>query len=124
MRTILIVDDTPDVLSCLKLVLDRFGYDVMTAHDAESALSVIRGGPAVDLVITDYQMPGMNGLELAGLLKRIVPSVPVILLSAYPGGDLCRKAQALGIDEYMQKPVNLQAFRGLVERVIKPSVHM
>jgi len=119
MQTILIVDDDPAMLSYLENMMIRFGYSVIPAPDAQSALAVIRSRPAVDLIITDFQMPGMNGLELVACLKKIVPSVPIIMFSGFTGLDIYLKAQALGVAEYVEKPSSPLALKRITERVIK-----
>src|SRR5574340_96465 len=74
MNTILIVDDDPYLLDCLHQTLIMFGYRVIAAQDAETALAVIHNGAKIELVITDYQMPTIDGLELTARLNRIVPA--------------------------------------------------
>jgi two-component system, response regulator, stage 0 sporulation protein F len=105
MKTILLVDDEPGILEALGEILKEFGYGVIPKPDAESALSVIREGTKVDLVITDYRMPGMNGSEFVAALKQILPSVPVIMLTAYGGVETYLQSLSLGVFEYINKPV-------------------
>jgi len=121
MKTILIVDDDPKLLSCLENLMVRSGYSVIPASNASSALAVIRSRPAVDLIITDYQMPGMNGLELVAMLKQIIPSVPVIMFSGFTEVDVYLKAQALGVAEYVEKPASPHVLKRVVEQVLKLS---
>jgi two-component system, OmpR family, alkaline phosphatase synthesis response regulator PhoP len=82
--TILAVDDEPHILHVVSLKLKNAGYTVLTAKDGEEALETAAAGP-LDLLITDYQMPGMSGLELA---RRIHAEpgrrqLPTILLTAH-----------------------------------------
>lgn len=83
-KTILVVDDESHILHVVSLKLRNAGFHILTASDAEEALEQAAGN-AVDLVITDYQMPGPNGLDLARRLhgqpgKR---DLPIILLTAH-----------------------------------------
>jgi len=103
MQTILLVDDDPAVLMLYELMLNDLGYDVIPKPDAGSALELIRQGVPMDLVITDYQMPGMNGLEFIGVLRQILPSIPVLMLSGYCNADI---DPGLGIGELISKPVS------------------
>lgn len=77
--TVLCVDDDPRAMMARSLVLSIAGYDVRTATSSEAALSIFRRFPA-DLVIADYFLPGINGTELAGLMRKIKPDVRVVLL--------------------------------------------
>lgn len=77
---ILCVDDEPNALTLRKLVLQKAGYDVVTAGSAMQALEVL-ATRRVDLVLSDQLMPGQTGTELARQIKNKWPSLPVILLS-------------------------------------------
>jgi DNA-binding NtrC family response regulator len=102
MKKILLVDDEPAILTVLELLLNKFGYIVILKSNAESALFLIREGVNVDLVITDYRMPGMNGVEFVRELRRILPSVPVLMLT----GDITVEIEpSLGVFELINKPV-------------------
>jgi len=82
--------------------LNKFGYIAVLKSNAESALFLIREGVNVDLVITDYRMPGMNGVEFVRELRRILPSVPVLMLT----GDITVEIEpSLGVFELINKPV-------------------
>jgi CheY-like chemotaxis protein len=82
--TILAVDDEAHILHVVSLKLKNAGYTVLTANDAEEALELAAGTP-VDLLITDFQMPGMSGLDLARSLHAESGRrhLPVILLTAH-----------------------------------------
>lgn len=77
---ILCVDDEPNSLVLRKLVLQKAGYDVLTANSAILALDVL-ASRQVDLVLSDQLMPGLTGTELARQIKNRWPSLPVILIS-------------------------------------------
>ena len=113
MKTILLVDDEPEILKVLGETLSD--YHVITKTDAESALSVIRGGARVDLVLTDNYMPGMNGSELINLLKKDAPSIPVIMLTAYGSVESYLQNISSGVFEYIHKPVKANELRRIVQ---------
>ncbi len=81
-KTLLCVDDEAVGLNVRKIVLERQGYEVLTASDGSEGLDAF-AGHEVDAVVLDYFMPGMNGGVVASAMKRSKPGVPIILLSAY-----------------------------------------
>ena len=88
---ILCVDDEVPALTIRCLILSTAGYEVLTAADGVGALELFRCVP-VDLVITDYWLPGLTGVQVAAEMKLLKPAIPVILLSgvveAPPGSEL------------------------------------
>jgi len=81
---ILCVDDELIGLRVRKVLLERAGYRVLTAMDGASGLRLFESEP-VEAVVLDYSMPGMHGGEVAGRMRQIKPSIPILLLSAYLG---------------------------------------
>jgi DNA-binding response OmpR family regulator len=85
-KTILAVDDEAHILHVVSLKLQNAGFNVITANDAEEAFdAATTGGASIDLLITDYQMPGMSGLDLARKL-HLEPgkkNLPVMMLTAH-----------------------------------------
>jgi CheY-like chemotaxis protein len=83
-KSILVVDDEAHILHVVSLKLQNAGYNVMTARDGEEALEIL-GATPVDLVITDYQMPGITGLELARRVHKEPGKreLPMLLLTAH-----------------------------------------
>lgn len=117
-RRILIVDDNPDHL---RLLEDSIGLycaecEVVSASDGYAALEQLERQP-FDLILTDYQMPGMNGLELASAVHRISPGTPVVLVTAHRSGAwLQGSARSLDLVGYLQKPFSMAHIRELLER--------
>jgi PAS domain S-box-containing protein len=97
--TILLVDDEELVRSGTADMLRDIGYEVIEAASATEAMRVLRSGTAIDLLVTDYLMPGMNGVDLAQLAQPIAPELPVLLITGYstiadgPGATLPRLAK-------------------------------
>jgi CheY-like chemotaxis protein len=81
--SVLVVDDDPLVLASAGAMLEDLGHRAVEAEDGERALARLRAGAEVDLVITDYGMPGMSGLQLAEELRRLRPGLPVLLATGY-----------------------------------------
>lgn len=102
---ILIVDDEKDQLKALDLSLRSNGYETETAESAEKALNVLhRQSESVDLVITDFVMPGMNGLQLLRKIKQKYPSLPVVVMSAKGTDGLAEDAAEKGGEMFLNKP--------------------
>lgn len=96
---VLCVDDELVGLKVRKIVLERAGYQVLTAPDGPSGLTIFSEHP-VEAVILDYSMPGMHGGEVARRMREAKPQVPILLLSAYV--DLSSDVTSL-VDLYMTK---------------------
>jgi len=103
--TILVVDDSPVNLQILVRTLDGTGHRILAATAGKAALEIaLRTHP--DLILLDVMMPVMDGLEVCQELKKVAPSVPIILLTARD--DMMTRAAAmdLGVSEFVAKPVN------------------
>jgi CheY-like chemotaxis protein len=82
MQHILIVDDVDMVAYSFQRYFEHHGYRVTVAYDGPSALAAIQNAP-IDGVVTDYRMPGMNGMELLAKLRNKHPTLPALVVSAY-----------------------------------------
>lgn len=119
MKTILLVDDEVNMLDLVGESLRSFGYKVIPQLRAESALSVIRQGTGIDLVITDYRMPGMDGVEFFAILRKTLPSVPIIMLTGYSSVEIYLKTISLGAFEYLIKPFTEKELNRVVKSALQ-----
>ena len=104
-QTILVVDDSVAWLRLAEGILNACGYQVQTCDDPRDALSLLKQNPEqIDLVITDLQMPCLDGLELATELRKINAALPVVLTSAAMFQMPSEKLQRLGIRDFLTKP--------------------
>lgn len=120
---ILIVDDNPQNLKLVRVLLQGAGYDVRTAVDAEHALVVLESFMP-RLILMDIQLPGMDGLELTRRLKAEprYSGTLVFAVSAYAMKTDAQKALAAGCDEYVTKPIDVDALPKLIaERLARPA---
>ncbi len=104
-KKILVVDDEPDSRQIFRDMLSDLGYDVYDEPDGASALLTIRDKGMIDLIITDYQMPDMNGLEFIQRVRQFLPLVPIIMITAYGSVETYIRSQCLSVFEYINKPV-------------------
>lgn len=117
---IILVEDEPDILIILhRLMRDLTGgYDILTVNGGAEALAQLELRP-VPLVITDYNMPGMNGLQLAAAVKETSPDTRVVMITAYATPELERRAREQRIDYYLPKPFPLDRLEQIVKEVLK-----
>jgi len=108
-KNVLIVDDTPSWQEILSKLLASFNIKVFVANSGEEAIDIIKKGDvAFDLVLMDWKMPKMDGLETAKEIKKICETLPptVIMVSAYRQDSIVHAAKEQGIDVFLQKPIN------------------
>lgn len=116
---ILFVDDEKRIVQIGQEMLEHLGYQVTGHTSSIEALESVRRQPEIyDLVITDFTMPQMNGLELAVELNRLSPSMPIILYTAKSKAVSPEKAKKLGIKDYLLKPVTAAQLHRAIRRVL------
>jgi DNA-binding NtrC family response regulator len=120
-KTILLVDDEMEILKSLGEILSRFGYRVIAKQNGQDALATMKEGTNIDLVITDYRMPGMDGLEFLNMLRQKNPTVPVIMLTAYGAVETYLKSLSLGVFEYVNKPIKAKELGRIVQAALDSS---
>jgi CheY-like chemotaxis protein len=119
-RSILIVDDEANQRLMLEQALRALAYDwqISTAASAQEALESL-AMHAPDLIITDYHMPSMNGLELIARVRDRRILSRIILITAYSSPELYEAAQRLNVDHYLTKPVPLTLLRRLATTALE-----
>jgi DNA-binding NtrC family response regulator len=117
MPHILIVEDEPTTSWALAEGLSDDGYTIDTFRTGEEALAWLRGHRS-DLVITDYRLPGLSGLELAQKLSRGRNAQPVIVVTAYGSPETVRELVRAGVREVFPKPFHVDELRRAVHRAL------
>jgi DNA-binding response OmpR family regulator len=115
-KTVLLVDDDPDIVAAMRTVLLQKGYRVLTAGDGNMGLAVAER-EAPDVVVVDMMMPKKSGfLVLEKLKSRKDASPSVIMITANEGGRHRAYAEMLGVDDYLRKPFAMDKLVESVER--------
>jgi DNA-binding NtrC family response regulator len=113
---ILIVDDEKNQREMLEGFLTKQGYGAIAAEDGQKALEKFKSGP-IDLVLTDYRMPGMEGIQLLKEIKRLNPEAVVVLMTAYGTVGTAVATMKEGAYDYLTKPIDLDELLLLIQRV-------
>jgi NtrC-family two-component system response regulator AlgB len=119
MARLLIVDDGKNIRRHLATFFERQGHEVQTAESAAEALSLQTRGEGFDLILTDYRMGEMNGLELLQELKARQQNVAVILMTAYATVANAVAAIKAGAHDYVTKPFSLEQLSHVIERALE-----
>jgi two-component system response regulator PilR (NtrC family) len=102
----------------LSILLEREGYEAVEAKNGQEALKIFESS-LFDLVITDIQMPGINGIDLLGRIKKLAPEVPVLMITAFATAEQAVDAIKLGAFHYFTKPFNNDEIRALVRNALE-----
>lgn len=117
---VLVVDDEPDIVGALRAVLTRRlkGVRVVTATSPREGLELLDREP-VDLVMSDYKMPGMTGMEFLASARARAPSVVRVMMTAFPQDSLAIQAiNELKLDHFFTKPFSLEAAAEVVGQLL------
>jgi CheY-like chemotaxis protein len=115
--SILVIDDEPDVADLFRQRFRREArqgaYVMHFAGSGEEALGLLNGGiePQLIVILSDINMPGMDGLQLLGEIKQQFPDLPVMMVTAYGDDERRRQASELGAFEFLTKPVDFDVLK-------------
>jgi DNA-binding NtrC family response regulator len=119
MKNVLLIDDDLNHWPALAVALIEAGYQVIVETDAESAVAVLREDVTIDLIIIDYQMPGLDALSFRTMQRELMPNVPVIVLARHCNVDSYLKVMSLGAFEYLNKPVRICELTRIVKAALE-----
>jgi DNA-binding NtrC family response regulator len=114
--SILVVEDGQSQREVMRDFLREKGHDVSEAEQGEEALDLL-GRNYVDLLLIDYKMPGMDGMELLERVKRVNPEIDVIMMTAYGTVETAVQAMKAGAADYITKPIELDELLILIDRI-------
>lgn len=121
MKTILLVDDSATILLSISNILAKAGYGTEKASSAEEALRKLQGGLKIDLLITDLNMPGMNGIELIKEIRKLPACkfVPTLFLTTESQQSRKMEAKAAGASGWIVKPATADELLNTIKLVMR-----
>ncbi len=117
--TVMIVDDEPNIRRVLAAVLTRDGYQVILADGGKDAVKKAKNEPILDVLITDFLMPDMNGLETLEAVRKYHGGIRVLFISGHGTVRSAVEAMRLGAFDYITKPFDVEQVRDAVKRALK-----
>ncbi|MER3426790.1 MAG: hypothetical protein C4334_01630 [Pyrinomonas sp.] len=119
-RLVLVVDDLPDNVTVVRMMLERRGFRVITAQDGAEAVDLARR-LRPDIILMDIGMPGTDGLEAALQIKRDpqLRRVPIVAVTAFNTGGFRRAAWEAGFDGYLAKPFDAEQAIYLIKKLLE-----
>ena len=121
MGRVIVVDDEADVRKVARMSLEKAGYQVIEAEDGEQAIKQIKEGDnplMLDAIVTDINMPKVNGLEAIKFFQKQWPRVPLIVMTGYPNLENATELMKHGLVDYLTKPVDREKLVAAVEKAM------
>jgi len=118
MAKVLVLDDVLDAVILVKKILQKKGHEVFPFTEEEEAIDYARSNK-IDLAILDIKLKKMSGVQVLEELKKIDPSIRVIMLTGYPTLETARESLKLGASEYCVKPIDKEELEEKVAGVLK-----
>ncbi|MFH1672598.1 MAG: response regulator [Pseudomonadota bacterium] len=119
MAHVLIVDDELDILTVLAMIIkDNTNHKVSTTNNPFEALELVKE-KACDLLIADLKMPGMDGMELMGEVRKVDEYIPILIITAYGSPELAEKAIHEGAYDYITKPFRKEQILIAISRALE-----
>ena len=115
--TLLYIEDDTEILENVSFLLSRFVKKVYTAVDGEEALKVYTEQKP-DILVTDINIPKINGLEVAECIRKENKEIPIIIISAYDDDEQLKKAKEIGVSTYVKKPFTLSDLKDAITKAI------
>ncbi|HSU73018.1 MAG TPA: response regulator [Candidatus Binatia bacterium] len=112
----LVADDAPSVRSLMKTVLEMQGYSVLAVEDGKKAYDALKDGYRAQMVLTDLDMPEMNGLELVKNAVTLDPNIACIVLSGGWSAATPEQLKSAGAKETLNKPFDIGTLKSLIDK--------
>lgn len=123
MAKILIIDDEDLVRKSVEKLLKREGHEVFAVSNGAAGIDVVRSSD-IDIVVTDIRMPSLNGIETLEEIRKVraqqgKSKIPEICITGYADEELNKKAEEMGVSDYMYKPFDLRDFLACIKKHVK-----
>jgi DNA-binding NtrC family response regulator len=115
--SVLLIEDEPVLAKNVCAYLVRYGYEVRMAATAEAGLSELEAFKP-DIIVLDFNLPGMNGLEALAKIRAIDPQIKVIMMTGYGSIDLAVNAMRAGACNFVTKPISVGKLRLMLEEAV------
>lgn len=117
-RNLLVVEDDSGLRKYFVLLLEQMGHSVFTSSNGAEALSLMSGNDAFHLVLTDIDMPIMNGIEMLEEMRSRNIDIPVCVVSGINDDTIFSKLEELGCSDYLKKPVSANEIRNKIKFIL------
>jgi DNA-binding NtrC family response regulator len=117
--TLLIIEDEERMRRLLELVLKQEGYELMLADSGEEGIRLLNNGTRIDLIVTDLQLGHSSGLDVLEAAKRVLPGVPVVIITGFGTVKSAVEAMQKGAYDYISKPVDHDELKIVISRALE-----
>ena len=119
-KTVLVVDDSPTMRQMVAFTLTSAGYQVVEAGNGKEAVGKVNGGAKPDLVVTDLNMPEMDGITLIKDIRKMpaLKFTPILMLTTEASDDKKKAGQAAGATGWIVKPFNPEQMMAVIKKVL------
>ena len=117
---VLVADDDPEICTLINTILARGPYDVTLCSDAESALVHLRTDAPYDILISDFMLPGISGIDLITQVRKDAATrrMPIVMISGHNNYAMDARAKAAGANAFLNKPFTLSQLRTTVHQLL------
>ncbi len=117
---VLVADDDPEIRTLIKTILAKGPYEITLCNDAESALVHIQHDEGYDILISDFMLPGISGIELITQVRQNAPTaqMPIVMISGHNNYAMDARAKAAGANAFLNKPFTLAQLRMTVHLLL------
>jgi CheY-like chemotaxis protein len=117
---VLVADDDPAIRTLIKTILGKGPYEIVVCNDAESALVHIQRDAPYDILISDFMLPGISGIELIAQVRQnfVTARIPIVMISGHSNYAMDARAKAAGANAFLNKPFTLSQLRTTVQHLL------